>query len=207
MRRFSSRIDVLALHRYPFDEPKSVKQIMDDVEFFTDEIKRLREIFPHHPISITETNLTWNWNYRGEFDGQSYWAGLWFIAIYGRAVYLKLHSVLFWSAVNDKTLSLITVKGSRITLHPTYHALKFWSDVKGELKECRLSKEWDYYVFETRRLRTVVVVNKSSKDLTVKVSGVLPLSLQPYMAVKLVIDRESGTVKSEETFSRQAPFY
>ena len=203
LERFSDRISILAVHRYPFDEAGSIKQIMDDVEAFTEEMSRLRRVFPQHPISLTEVNLTWNWEYKGRFDGQSYWAGLWFIAIYGRAAYLGLHSVLFWSAVNDKTLSLVTVKGSQIELHPTYYALKFWSDVEGELTKHELSKTLDYYVFESHDSRIVVIVNKSPKEMIVDVDENISLPVRSFTAVKLTIDRKSGTIRRKEIFSQQ----
>jgi hypothetical protein len=123
-------VDIVGLHRYPFDGRQTIAQSMSDPPMVSALIDRLREEIrkvtgKDIPLILSENNLTWDWTASGDGSGASLYAGVWWADVFGRYMDRNLLMAHHWSTVSDSTLSLFE-SGTR-KRRPTFYALDLFS--------------------------------------------------------------------------------
>jgi hypothetical protein len=185
--------DVFSIHRYPFNHVKSIDEIFRDVEKFHREMSELKKTVGI-PIALTETNLSWNWNFSGKFSPEGEYAALWMVSIYVRAIVLDLWNVSIWSTVNDSSLSLLLVENGKVIRRPSFEFMRVFKDIPRDLKKYHLSKDLDWLVLGN----SVLIVNRTEKSEEVVIDGkvyhAVPLGVVRYDSGQKVFER---SVESE----------
>ena len=180
--------DVFSIHRYPFGQVKSESEILNDPVNFYKEIEELKKIM-NVPIAITETNLSWDWNFHGRLSAEGELAGLWMVSIYTRSIVLNLWNVSMWSTVNDSALSLLMVKGGKVTKKPSFEFMRVFKDIPRRLSSYRLTEYVDWIKLDN----TLIIVSRSKRPEKINVDGieynVPPLSVLRYDNGKMVFKR------------------
>ena len=166
MKRYRDEIEVFVVHRYPFRYVFKSSEIVRDVQEYYAEMKRLKSKLDME-IGLTETNLSWDWNYCGPLSPEGEWAGMWYASILIRSMVLDLWNVSIWSTVNDSCLSMISIEGKEVMTRPTYEVLRLFKGVPRDLKDWYLSKYVDYVILGN----TLLVINRSDKVVPVKVES------------------------------------
>jgi len=171
--------DVFSVHRYPFRYVFGYGQIVEDVTNFTAEMLKLKR-FLKKPVALTEINLSWDWNFHGEFSPEGEYAALWLVSIYVRSMVLDIWNVSVWSTVNDSSLSLLIVKDGKVEERPSFKALRVFKGISGDLKDHHFSKYLDWILIGN----SLIVVNRYEKEVSVKTEGgilkVPPMSVTRY---------------------------
>lgn len=181
--------DVFSVHRYPFGRVERLSDILRDVERFTEEMSWLKSVVDV-PVAITETNLSWDWNFHGEYSPEGEYAGIWLVSIYLRSIILDLWNVSFWSAVNDSSLSLLLVENGKVVRRPSFEFLRVFKGVPRRLERFYTSEDLDW----VKLGGTVVAVNRSWKVKRFEVDGVV------YEVPPMGVVRYDG---EEKTFERR----
>jgi hypothetical protein len=172
-------VDIVGLHRYPFDGRQSVSASMSDPPNVTPLIDRIRSEIRiaagrDIPLIFSENNLTWDWTAQGDGSGASLYAGLWWLDILSRYMDRNLWMGFHWSLVNDSTLSLFAP--STRNPRPTFYAF----DLLSHYFNWRLPAETNVSNFSAYASRNdgnesvaLIVVNRSPTDITtaIRISG------------------------------------
>ncbi len=164
MKKYRDHLDVFVVHRYPFRYVFKTSEIVRDVIDFYTEMKRLKSKIGMK-VGLTETNLSWDWNYCGPLSPEGDWAGIWYASILLRSMVLDLWSVSIWSTVNDSCLSLINIHGNELVLRPTYEVLKIFKGIPRSVDKWYLSRYVDYVILND----TVIAVNRSERKAEIKI--------------------------------------
>ncbi len=173
------KLYALTIHRYPFNKPKSIAQVIKDTSIFTSEISSFQSHFPTMKVGIDEANLTWNWKLRGKFSGQSYLAALWYASLYGRSLAMRLWNFSAWSLVNGH-LSMITITSKgKVDLHPTYYAFAIYRNF-GKLSKYYVSPSLDIFEGLNFNIQRVIIVNKKAENVKV--------NLKKYIGLPVVVN-------------------
>ncbi len=180
--------DVFSIHRYPFNNVRNVKEIFRDLDKFYREILNLRKLL-NLPIALTETNLSWNWNFHGYLSPEGPYAALWMISVYLRAIALNIWNVSTWSTINDSSLSMLMFKNGEIVERPVYEFLQVFKGIPRNLKEYGLSKDVDWVILG----RSLIAVNRSDEikllDIHNHFYRLMPLSVERFDENKKVFER------------------
>ncbi len=180
--------DVFSIHRYPFGHVKNESEILVDPVNFYEEMRNLKRRVKI-PIALTETNLSWDWNFRGRLSAEGELAGIWLVSIYLRAIVLDLWNVSVWSTVNDSALSLLLVKNGTVTKRPTFEFMKVFKNVPRNLTSYKLSR----YIDWIKLGKTLIIVNRSKKSKKIFVDRkeyrLNALSVARYDGEKRVFER------------------
>jgi hypothetical protein len=130
LRECGDIVDIVGVHRYPFDGRQTIAQSMSDPPLVTVLIDRLRQEIrtvtgKDIPLIFSENNLTWDWNATGDGSGASLYAGVWWADVLGRYMDRNVLMAHHWSTVSDSTLSLFEPDTRKP--RPTFYAFDLFS--------------------------------------------------------------------------------
>ena len=180
--------DVFSVHRYPFGHVRNSREILKDPVRFYEEMKTLKDLVKI-PIALTETNLSWDWKFRGKLSAEGELAGLWMVSTYLRSIVLDLWNVSIWSTVNDSALSLLLVKGKKIEKRPSFEFMRVFKNVPRILEAYDLSEDIDW----VKLGNTLIIVNRSESTEEILINGkeyeIPPLSVVRYDNDRKIFER------------------
>jgi hypothetical protein len=182
LRNCGDIVDIVGLHRYPFDGRQTISVSMTDSPTVGPQIDRLRLEIKNVtgrdiPLIFRENNLTWQYvasQMIPEGMGSSLAAGLWWADVLGRFANKNLHMAYLWDLVYDDGLSLFEAL-TQIP-RPTFDSFGLYS----HFFNWRLPADTNAAALSVVASRnddnesvSLVVVNRSSGDLStaVRISG------------------------------------
>jgi hypothetical protein len=182
LRNCGDIVDIIGLHRYPFNGLQTISVSMTDSPTVAAQIDRLRLEIKNVtgrdiPLIFSENNLTYQYDITQmipEGMGSSLAAGLWWADVLGRFVNKNLYMAYLWDLVYDDNLSLFEAR-TRIP-RPTYYSFGLYS----HFFNWRLPVDTNAANLSVAASRndgnedvSLVVVNRSSGDLStaVRISG------------------------------------
>ncbi len=132
LRANGNAVDVVALHRYPFNGKQTNPTVLVGDALGT--ARRVRALRQHIqrvtgrdiPLAFTEINLSDNWREFGEGSGASFSAGLWMAETLGQMAEAGVVMVNLWNARSNDSLGLIARPAE--VKRPTYFATQLYTN-------------------------------------------------------------------------------
>lgn len=168
-------VDVISLHRYPFNGGQSNPTVLIGDALRTAE--RVRALRNHIksvtgrdiPLAFTEMNLSDNWRVGGEGSSASFSAGLWMAETLGQMAESGVVMAGIWNARSDDSIGLVS--GNQQSRRPTYYAALMYANYGDHLIPLA-SHVTGVTAHAARDSRTgtvtIVLVNRSRTDSDVK---------------------------------------
>lgn len=125
-------VDVIALHRYPYNGGVShLETVLDDAKETGARVRALRQHIRNVtgrdiPLAFTEINMSHNWQGGGEGSGAGFTAGMWLAEMLGQMADAGAAMVQVWNAHSRDTLGIIETQTGK--KRPTYFALYLYAN-------------------------------------------------------------------------------